>query len=272
MAWDPVVISVLEVDPDLARGLAPDEARVARRHAMARVRALATGDEPGAGTVDRREGDLGLLMLGGLVAREVSVAGATCGELIGPGDLLRPWDWDSEGSPVGPEQTWRALQPARVAVLDRRFALGVCRWPEIVGALIERATRRTDSLAIHSAISHLTGIDARLLTVLWQLADRWGRVERAGVVVPLPLTHQTLARLVGAQRPSVTTALSSLARRGLVSRHRAGAWTLHGQPGDDLSPRVHHPPVPLRLTPDGAGPDGAGAVPPVPVRAVTEAG
>jgi CTP:molybdopterin cytidylyltransferase MocA len=49
-------------------------------------------------------------------------------------------------------------------------------------------------------------------------------------VLELPLTHQVLGRLVGAQRPSVTTALSDLARRGVIERREDGAWILHGDP------------------------------------------
>jgi DNA-binding IclR family transcriptional regulator len=47
------------------------------------------------------------------------------------------------------------------------------------------------------------------------------------------LTHETLAGLVGAQRPSVTTALRALERRDLVRRAEAGGWLLLGDPPDD---------------------------------------
>lgn len=235
---DSLTIAVLDADPDLVRGLPADEARHARDQARAVVRTVATGADPADLGVGGDAGDLGLLVLDGLLSREVAVAGTTCGELVGPGDVLRPWDWDGEGSPVGPQVRWRALRPSRLAILDRRFALSVAGWPEVVSALLARATRRTDALSIGAAISHLTGIEARVLAVLWQLADRWGRVERAGVVVPFPLTHQLLARLVGAQRPSVTTALSRLARRGALSRGPGGAWILYAAPDGTLEPEA----------------------------------
>jgi CRP-like cAMP-binding protein len=46
-----------------------------------------------------------------------------------------------------------------------------------------------------------------------------------GVRLELPLTHAVLGKLVGAHRPSVTTALGSLVDRGLVVRAEDG-WVL----------------------------------------------
>ena len=58
-----------------------------------------------------------------------------------------------------------------------------------------------------------------------------------GIVVPLPLGHQRLADLVGAHRPSVTTALGELGRDGAISRRQDGNWLLHGAPPEQLR---HH--------------------------------
>jgi CRP/FNR family cyclic AMP-dependent transcriptional regulator len=70
--------------------------------------------------------------------------------------------------------------------------------------------------------------------MMWYLADRWGKVTPDGVHLPLRLTHQTLGRLVGAQRPSVTTALKQLAAEGRLTREGDGTWMLHGDPPDTL--------------------------------------
>jgi CRP/FNR family cyclic AMP-dependent transcriptional regulator len=77
-------------------------------------------------------------------------------------------------------------------------------------------------------------VDVRLLVMMWYLADRWVKVTPGGVNVPLRLTHQTLGRLVGAQRPSVTTALKQLAVEGLLTRAADGSWLLHGDAPDTL--------------------------------------
>ena len=49
------------------------------------------------------------------------------------------------------------------------------------------------------------------------------------MVVPVRLTHEMIGRLVGAHRPSVTTALSELARSGRIARIPEG-WLLRGDP------------------------------------------
>jgi hypothetical protein len=72
--------------------------------------------------------------------------------------------------------------------------------------------------------------------LLWNLAGRWGRVRSDGIVVPLRLTHTVLADLVAARRPTVTSALSELARQGAVRAIREG-WLLSGNaPGDAPPP------------------------------------
>jgi hypothetical protein len=42
------------------------------------------------------------------------------------------------------------------------------------------------------------------------------------------LTHRAIASLVGARRPSVTTAISALERGGRIARREDGTWLLHG--------------------------------------------
>jgi hypothetical protein len=73
-------------------------------------------------------------------------------------------------------------------------------------------------------------VEDRLLGVLWLLAERWGRVGGDGVRLPLPLTHRTLAQLVGAQRPSVTSGIGALEDGGRLARLEGGGWLLRGAP------------------------------------------
>jgi hypothetical protein len=71
--------------------------------------------------------------------------------------------------------------------------------------------------------------------LLWYLAERWGRVTPEGVIVPLRLTHETLARLVGAQRPSVTTAIRQLEQEDHLRRTPDRLWLLCGDPPERMS-------------------------------------
>jgi hypothetical protein len=57
-------------------------------------------------------------------------------------------------------------------------------------------------------------------------------VSGDGVLVPLALTHRILGQLVGARRPTVSTALSELAEREELVRRPDGSWLLRGDPPD----------------------------------------
>jgi CRP-like cAMP-binding protein len=118
-------------------------------------------------------------------------------------------------------------------VLDRRFAGIVGRWPEIVDELLGRALNRARELDYNMAIAQLPLLELRILALLWHLADRWGEPVEDGVCVPIRLTHSLLAGMVLGRRPSVSSTLTELGRRGLVSRTEKG-WILHGDPPTEM--------------------------------------
>src|SRR4051812_1198999 len=236
-----VGIRLLEAQPDLAEGLTPEVEADARRHVVAVLEDMPAGAwEPTSGYA-RDPAFIGLLVIEGTMSRDVEIGGRRCSELLGPGDLLRPWDYDEgDTASVPTESAWTVLEPARLAVLDGRFARVACRYPELMSKLIGRTLRRSRWLAILLTISSMPRVDARVQALLWHLADRWGHVTLDGVVVPVRLTHDMIGRLVGAHRPSVTTALSELSRAGRLSRLPHG-WLLQGDP-----PAAAAPPVPRR--------------------------
>jgi CRP/FNR family cyclic AMP-dependent transcriptional regulator len=231
------VISLLDADPDFADGLAPEDVEPARLAARTRVQRLSPGEWDAAAAMEPEAHHRGFLIFEGLLAREVEVLGRRCCELIGPGDVIRPWQWDPEGSHVQAEVGWQVLEPARLAVLDHALVHRLAPFPALGVELFARGIRRAHALAVSLAISHHQRVDDRLKLTLWHLAERWGRVTPEGVVVPLPLSHQRLADLVGAHRPSVTTAMGDLTREGALSRRDDGDWVLHGQPPERLK---HH--------------------------------
>ncbi|HEY7266710.1 MAG TPA: helix-turn-helix domain-containing protein [Solirubrobacterales bacterium] len=217
---------LLEADPDLARNLSPDVVAAVSPHLVADVLELPAGDW----LPERAEphpGHLGYLVLDGLILRRTEINNARSGELISQGDLIRPWLEE----PISFSNfEWRIMEPARLAVLDRRVGVRLCTRPELSAALLDRLTLRTRSLAIHAATENMRGLEDRLLALFWHLAERWGRREDENVVVPIRLTHETLSLLVGARRPSVTTALGALADAGALERREDGDWILHGLP------------------------------------------
>ena len=227
-------ISLVDADPDLADLLAGNELERARREARAAVLRLPTGewDAMHAGSPERHH--RGFLVTDGLLSRNVHVIGRQCVELLGHGDVLRPWSWDGEGSHVHAEIGWTVLEPTCMAVLDQRLVTRIAPFPQLGVELFNRATRRAHGLAVSLAISYRQRVDDRLLLTLWHLAERWGRVHPDGIVVPLLLSHQRLADLVGAHRPAVTTALGKLTQAGSLTRRDNGNWVLHGDPPREL--------------------------------------
>ena len=81
-------------------------------------------------------------------------------------------------------------------MLGRRFACVAARWPDLTSALVGRAVKRSHALALSATISCTTGLEMRLLMLFWHLADRWGKVCRDGVVVPIQMTHAVIGRLI----------------------------------------------------------------------------
>src|SRR4051794_40368213 len=138
---------------------------------------------------------IGLLILDGVLARELLVADQISAELLGPGDVVRPWQGAARAALLPADAVWSVLSSLTVAVLDRRFAAEAARYPEITAALFDRLGERSLRLATTQAISQLTRVDRRLKALFWHLAERWGRVSGDGVVVPLALTHRILGQL-----------------------------------------------------------------------------
>ncbi len=226
------VCRVLAEDPELAEEVAPEHARLAEQECLARVAAVPSGSRAGVATAGA-EGGIGLLVLDGLLIRRVGVDGRFGAELLGVGDLLRPWQGE-DGPPTLPITSgWRVIEPLRMAVLDESFARRVARYPPVIGRLVGRALKRSRNLSINMAIVHQARVEVRVNMLLWHLAARWGRVRSDCVSLPLPLTHSVLADLAAAQRPTVTSALSELAKQGRV-RHVGEGWLLYGPPPGEL--------------------------------------
>lgn len=102
-------------------------------------------------------------------------------------------------------------------------------YPEVFAEITRRVMQRSRRLATLQAIAQHHRLDDRLLLFFWELAERYGRVTANGVRLDIPLTHDLISHLVGAHRPSVSTALGRLEEAGFV--HREGRnWLLRGRP------------------------------------------
>ncbi len=231
-------IALLTVDPELARYIPAAELDQARRAVRLPLVSVRRGPFP-ADAMRVGTNPFGAMIVSGLVEREVRSLGHPTLRLLGPGDLIHAPGFD--GSLICRVQSLSAAQPTALAILDDHLLQAVRRWPRLLPALLERASENHDSTILQLAISQQPRVEDRLVVLFRMLAERWGRMTGAGIVLPLALTHESLGRLIGARRPTITLALKSLADQGRLVRRKDGSWFLHDV--GDLA---------------GRGPDGEG--------------
>jgi CRP/FNR family cyclic AMP-dependent transcriptional regulator len=221
--------SLLELDPELGCLLAPERRARAARELRVRMSAIDTGEWDASRLEEADPGHVGLLVVEGVLAREVVLHTTVSTELLGPGDIVRPWRIEGAPQllPVGVR--WNALAPVRVGLLDRRVGVQLGGYPEIGAVIVDRLSERAQRLAVTQAISQLNKVEDRLVALFWHLAERWGRVAPDGVALPLALSHRLIGELVGARRPTVSTALAELARSSQIVRRDDGTWLLTGE-------------------------------------------
>jgi CRP/FNR family cyclic AMP-dependent transcriptional regulator len=224
-------VSLCEHDPGLFAGLS-DTALLDARDAIVPAWTIAEGE--GLSPVDRNHAPFGLLLARGWLAREVAVTGTSSIEVLGPGDVLRPWV-EPGSSGIVVQVGWKTVAPSLVAALDVRFGSVALRHPMIISTLMDRYVRRSQWLGVQLAVCHIVGLDKRLETMLWHLAGRWGKVTPDGVILPFRFNHGTLAQLVGVRRPSVTSSISRLRQAGVLTRRDDGCWVLSGSPPNELA-------------------------------------
>jgi CRP/FNR family cyclic AMP-dependent transcriptional regulator len=223
----PQAVSVLDVDADLAALIPDEELSLARPRAMARLERIQRG--PWDYQPLRDSAAFGMLVLEGLVGARVTIGQEAHLEVLGEGDLLRPWVSTAPDSNVASHVDWQVFDAMVVAVLDERFARAVAPWPQIPAGLMHRSVLRARRLCLQLALAGVNRIDERLLYALWHFADRWGRMTPDGVRMRLALTQAELGEVIRAARPSVSTAVNELRRQGAITVERPRCeWVLHG--------------------------------------------
>ena len=221
------LVSVLDVDPGLAELIPPEQRQQARQATSATLVTFPSGPWRAPDATQPTAGGFGLLVLDGLLLRRVEVAGRHAAELLGPGDLLRPFQ-HGDDSTLDLTWTWRVVAPTKCAMLDPRWTARAAAWPQIGAELAGRGLARALRLVVTMAIAQQPKLDIRLWMLFWELADRYGKVHPDGIHLELPLTHEVLSHLAGARRPSVSGALTRLAEDGRLTRSGRN-WVLSGE-------------------------------------------
>jgi CRP/FNR family cyclic AMP-dependent transcriptional regulator len=224
------IVHVLREDRDLRERVPEAERERAEAASAARVLRLPTGRWPAGRHAHLARGGAGLMIVQGVLIRRVGVRRHYGAELLSIGDIVRPWQHDGEDTGILPfELAWRVISATRMAILDARWLARMAPWPSVSGELIGRALERSLRLGTLLSVAQQRRLDTRLLLVLWKLAERFGTVRPTGVHIDLPLTHDMLAHVAAAQRPSVSLALSRLTAEGHL-RREGRLWVLLGDP------------------------------------------
>ena len=223
-------LRLLDLDPDLGRMLPPDRRAEAAQGLIVSTHTI----HEGVLDLDRLRAaspsHIGLLIIDGVIAQEVLLGDTVSTELLGSGDIIRPWTSEEPVELLEAESRSTVVSEVTAALLDRRVATELCSYPEVYSGIMDRLSQRSARLATTKAISQLTRVDRRLIALFWQLAERWGRMTGQGVRIPLRLSHRLLGQLVGARRPTVSSALAQLVRAGELARHPDSTWLLPGHP------------------------------------------
>ena len=111
-----------------------------------------------------------------------------------------------------------AMVDSTIAVVDTdSLASIIADSPELAAAMVTGMSRRLTEL--QTLVEHLLVRDTavRLATTLLSLANRFGRPTADGMIaVALPVTHQSLAGMIGSNRVTVTRKLLELQEGGYV--------------------------------------------------------
>ena len=92
--------------------------------------------------------------------------------------------------------------------------------PEVLIAVTQALTRRLDRLTTRLMGVMSEEVSMRLCRLLLDFADDDDDGSDRFVRLAHPLTHETMAHIVGASRPHTSTVLSELEQQGIVKRQR----------------------------------------------------
>jgi CRP/FNR family cyclic AMP-dependent transcriptional regulator len=216
-------VLVLQVDVRLAADIAPHERRRAVEASRAPVRVLSMGEwqfETAPETTS-----LGALIVKGMIVLRMDFHGRGHLEVLGQGDVINPWRLATD-TPLQEQVDVQVMQSGYVALLDHRFVAQMLAWPEVFAALMRRQIRRTRRMMLQACILSRPSVDDRLELMLWRLAEQFGSMTRAGLLVHLPFTHLQLAEMIAAQRSTVTLAANRLVAEDRLRRPGRNQWLL----------------------------------------------
>ncbi len=112
-----------------------------------------------------------------------------------------------------------AVDEARVAIMSRATFLQFLQTSPLCGMnFIRLISERLFIAEVDLAALSRTWTRPRLVHLLLKLADNLGEPTPQGTLITVPVTHETMASMIGASRVRVTTYLNQLRREGLLAK------------------------------------------------------
>ncbi len=112
-----------------------------------------------------------------------------------------------------------AMDETRVAIMSRASFLDILRGSPVWSLnFIRMISDRLFTTEQDLAALARTWTRPRLVHLLLKLADNLGEPTPQGTLIRMPVTHETLANMVGASRVRVTSTLNQLEHEGLISK------------------------------------------------------
>lgn len=135
--------------------------------------------------------------------------------MLAPGEVFGELLFGREARPF----TAIAIEDTAVRVVPRTHMIELLHSsPSLALNLLTLVSTRLIQAQQRWAQSSHTWSYHRLAKTLLQLAEKYGAESPVGIVIQLPLTHETLANWIGTTRETVTTQLGGFKRMGLVSQ------------------------------------------------------
>jgi CRP-like cAMP-binding protein len=138
-------------------------------------------------------------------------------DMVGPSVLMDNFENEHEVT---------AMSRARALAISRRDLLIVGRsHPSLIMALAREVSRQLVVMTERVMTATSAEVPVRLSQLLLEFADRNGSEPGAFVPLAHPLTHESMAQIIGASRPHTSTVLRDLEGHGAVQR-RSGRGLL----------------------------------------------
>lgn len=136
------------------------------------------------------------------------------GESVGAEAVYEARPYPDSAVALGPVTCLLTPRPVFFALLERH--------PSLVRGLLTGLTHSLIELTNRVAELSTGHVDARLARFFLRLADTTGRVTPAGIFIPLPLSRQELADMIGTTVETSIRIMSRWGKARLVHTHKDG--------------------------------------------------